>query len=446
VDETLALKDEHRALDILGRDVIYHREESPTTTAREISNSGLVATITVLYTNESMYLMNSMLVGLYVGRESVSNALVARGATIAEISFGSPEYSVIARKPILIGGRPWTVAVECRRAQPRPFWEPEPDTAPEEAEPPGASSPAGGEGYANTPQRAERGSKPDIAAAFQADVDLVNVDFTVRDAQGVLVRDVSNEDLRIFEDGVEQQAEYFSREDEDNVTMGLLLNGCVDPTEGVAVTRTFLRESMRDGDRALVVCLCFYMEEVCPLTSSKRDLDFSLVNLRKILNFSPVRIDVKTPNPVIQYPFNAAFRTIVERRLRGLGGRKAVVLIGDGVDSGSGFSAEEAVRSLQQANIRLYGLELEGSSSYWRKKGYENHVPQIASGTGGRVLRLADTSLDDAVREIGDELRTSYTLGYVSNNRSGKKGFRKIEIVSRNPDHVVHARAGYVAE
>jgi VWFA-related protein len=73
-------------------------------------------------------------------------------------------------------------------------------------------------------------------------------------------------------------------------------------------------------------------------------------------------------------------------------------------------------------------------------------LQRIAMETGGGYFEGGKKeSLDDLYRQIQDELRNQYSLGYTSNNTSGP-GYRAIRVLTKKKDQVVQARDGYYAD
>jgi VWFA-related protein len=73
-------------------------------------------------------------------------------------------------------------------------------------------------------------------------------------------------------------------------------------------------------------------------------------------------------------------------------------------------------------------------------------LKSLSNDTGGRVFRVdRKNSLDDIFREIQEEMRSQYSIGYAAANSKRDGSFRKIEIRMANKDLKVQARKGYYA-
>jgi VWFA-related protein len=143
-----------------------------------------------------------------------------------------------------------------------------------------------------------------------------------------------------------------------------------------------------------------------------------------------------------------------DEKLKGEVGRKAMVLITDGVDTGSRYSITKAIEAAQKADSIIYSIDYEDPSAYGRPFGTisigggggERDLGRMSSETGGRVFKVdRRNSLDDIFREIQEEMRSQYAIGYTSTNPKKDGSYRKIEIKLSEKDYKVQARKGYYA-
>src|SRR5579872_4199941 len=125
------------------------------------------------------------------------------------------------------------------------------------------------------------GSQQDGDTKFKSDVKVVNVLATVRDKKGQIVRDLNKEDFLLDEDGHAQTIQYFARETNLPLNLGLLVDTSgstrrVLPDERNASDR-FLRQVMRpDKDLAFVIHFDFEVELLQDLTASREKLEKAL--------------------------------------------------------------------------------------------------------------------------------------------------------------------------
>ena len=138
-----------------------------------------------------------------------------------------------------------------------------------------------------------------------------------------------------------------------------------------------------------------------------------------------------------------------QEQLKGQVGRKALVLITDGVDQGSRYKIEEAIKQAQLADAIIYSICYLDPSAYGYGMfggGGDGALKRLSEETGGRMMKVdRKHSLDDIFKEIQDDMRSQYAIGYAPTNGNRDGSFRKIEIHTRDKDMRVHARKGYYA-
>ena len=134
-------------------------------------------------------------------------------------------------------------------------------------------------------------------------------------------------------------------------------------------------------------------------------------------------------------------------------GRKVMVVITDGGDTMSKVDYQEAVRAAETAEAILYSIivvPIEASAG--RDTGGEHALIQLSADTGGKYFYASSLSqLDEAFRQISDELRTQYLLAYYPSQRLSDSDFRRIQVTvaglpadsalqSAPPDGILHVQ------
>jgi Ca-activated chloride channel family protein len=134
-----------------------------------------------------------------------------------------------------------------------------------------------------------------------------------------------------------------------------------------------------------------------------------------------------------------------------LPGRKALVVLSDGVDNVSATKPEEAIRSAQMADALVYSILFADPFAYSsprtnpRNRGVQI-LQRLSKETGGSYFEISRTqSLDKVFGQIERELRSEYSLGYISDQVDAAPGYRKIRLSTRRDGLVVQARDGYFA-
>jgi VWFA-related protein len=294
----------------------------------------------------------------------------------------------------------------------------------------------------------------DDVPTLKVDVDIVNILFAVHDKRGGLVGNLDKDAFQIFEDGREQTIKYFTRETDLPLTIGLLVDVSRSMENLIEVEKRaadqFFTGVLRPKDMAFIISFGPEAELLQDFTNSRKLLRAALDDLR-VRAPLPTSIITGNPGPVptaakgkgtVLYD---AVTLAASDRLRKEVGRKAVVIISDGVDSGSSYSLRDAIEAAHKSDAIIYGIYYS-DPQYAFFGGGEGELKRMAEDTGGRVFRISrKQTLEDIFKEIQDEMRSQYALGYTPTNPARDGTFRKIEIKTKQKDLRVQARKGYYA-
>jgi VWFA-related protein len=136
-------------------------------------------------------------------------------------------------------------------------------------------------------------------------------------------------------------------------------------------------------------------------------------------------------------------------------GRKALILLTDGEDSGSKISLAEAISSCERAETLAYSVRIADDESA-SMRGFGGHgrgiertdgkkiLQQISRSTGGAYFEVSKKkSVDQIYSQIEEELRNQYSLGYSSDRPASDTGFRKIALTVNRKGLSIQSRDGY---
>ena len=294
------------------------------------------------------------------------------------------------------------------------------------------------------------------APTIQVDVDVVNILFTVKDKRGGLIGNLNKEDFTLNEDGKRQEIKYFTRETDLPLTIGLLIDvsasqGNLIEIEKNAASR-FFSEVLRPKDLAFLISFGEDSELLQDYTSSPKLLRAGLEGLQVRGGVSGIH---PGPVPTISNPagtvlYDAVYVAAADQ-LRGQVGRKVLVLITDGEDQGSKYKIERAIEAAQKADAVIFGMYYvdrqfysQGGISFGGASDWA--LRKLSEETGGRVFHVdRKHTLEEAFKELQDEMRSQYAIGYSPSNSKKDGSFRKIEIQPSTHDWKVLARKGYYA-
>jgi VWFA-related protein len=294
---------------------------------------------------------------------------------------------------------------------------------------------------------------------IKVDVNLVNVLCSVRNKSNGLVGNLEKSDFTIYEDGKPQEIKYFTRETDLPLTIGLLVDTSLSQQrlleDEKRAAYQFFSKVLRKKDLAFLIQFGAEAELLQDDTNSPRLLQDGLNQLHMSvpvggLHPGPVPTQQSQAGTIL---FDAVYLAATEK-LKGEVGRKTMVLITDGVDTGSKISRDKAIEASQKSDAIIYSIDYEDPAAYGRGFGTirigggegEGDLRKMSNETGGRVFRVdRRNSLDDIFRDLQDEMRSQYAIGYAPANPNKDGSYHKIEIKVANKDYKVQARKGYYA-
>lgn len=290
---------------------------------------------------------------------------------------------------------------------------------------------------------------------IRVDVDLVNLFFSVRDKRGAYVADLSKDDFNIFEDGKKQEIKVFSRETDQAITVGLLVDVSRSQEALIEEERRasfrFFSQVLRKKDLAFIISFGADTELLQDLTNSLPLLQKGLgaIRMNAGAGGGPTPSTVPIPTGMRGTVLYEAVWLAAQDVLRKEVGRKALVVITDGVDVGSRIKIEKAIEEAQRSDAIIYSVLFEDPRyTSWQYGGFSGEGPmkRMAEETGGRVFRVDRRySLEDIYKTIQDELRSQYAAAYTPTNPAKDGTFRRVEIRTRNRDQKPQVRKGYYA-
>jgi VWFA-related protein len=323
------------------------------------------------------------------------------------------------------------------------------------------------------------GSENDSRATLRVGVNLVEVNSMVLRADGTPVRDLRREDFRLFEDGVPQTVEHFDASSEA-ASVALVMDASPSVLRDIGEMKTAARTLARELNKQDEVAVVSFDADAYVLLPFSRD--------RLALEEAIERVNVaRGPTSKKGSNIYEAVFLVAQELFRGRRGRKAIVLLTDGQDSGLGlsWSAESAQPRPGDASGRLsfedvtralasVGVEVEAVSTQPRPKGmteewmaahrsemlvtakaremrmphYTLYLAELVRRAGGRIYFLRELETLSAIyRRIAENLRAQYTLGYYPPAGVEKRGWRmlRVDVPGRTDVRVVHRVTYYVS-
>src|SRR6202790_4727525 len=352
----------------------------------------------------------------------------------------------------------------------------------------------------------------DSAATIAVDVKVVTLPVTVRDKHGKIVRDLTKDDFTLQEDGRPQTIRYFSQEANLPLTLGLLVDTSRSQTNVLDAERNasrgFLDQMLvQEKDKAFLIHFDREVELLQDLTSSREKLQAAL----ELLKTPSDRDRSNDPNDSGDSRsgsgshhgggtqlYDAVFLASNEL-MKKHQGRKALVILSDGVDRGSKTSLESAIESAQRADTVVYSIYFADSHREDRNEGQrrgggmgrggggwpgggggwprggggwpggggggrggpgggQRHpeeprtdgkkiLERISRESGGRFFEVSKKeSVGEIYTSIVEELRTQYSMGYTPDKDSAASGYHHVLLAVKRKDLSVQTREGYYAD
>ncbi|MBI2679297.1 MAG: VWA domain-containing protein [Candidatus Koribacter versatilis] len=310
------------------------------------------------------------------------------------------------------------------------------------------------------PEDRKQEQRDDDVQTFKVSVDVVNVFFNVKDKRGGLVPSLPRDDFELYEDGQKQTIKYFSTESNQPLTLGLLIDSSASQQRVLGMEQEvgsqFLAEVLGPKDMAFVIGFDVNVDLLQDYTNSRRELKEALYRA-KINNgggFGGAGVPgigggpVPTSRPRGTLLYDAVYLAADEKLGREVG-RKAMIILTDGVDQGSQETLKQAIEAAQRADAICYVL-LISDRGFYGHGGFtysgDREMKDLSEQTGGRVIEVGNKyeKLKEAFDQIQAELRSQYSIGYTPTNTKRDGTFRKVEIRSKQ-GHKVQARRGYYA-
>ena len=347
----------------------------------------------------------------------------------------------------------------------------------------------------------------DAVSTIAVNVNVVTLPVTVRDKHGALVKDLTKDDFTLQEDGRPQTVKYFSRESNLPLTLGLLVDTSLSQREVLDqernASRSFLDQMLVQAkDKAFLIHFDREVELLQDLTHSRDKLQ-SALDLLKAPNDDRSRSN--DPNDDSQSGsehrhggtllYDSVYLASNEL-MKKQQGRKAVIILSDGVDRGSKTTLESAIESAQRSDTIVYSIYFKGEEEHrgrgngggsgrggggypgggggWPGGGYpgggggypggggrrgggqrpsaeprvdgKKILERVSKETGGRFFEVSKKqTVGEIYTNIVDELRTQYSMGFTPDKESSSGGYHHLVLQVKKKDMTVQTREGYYA-
>jgi VWFA-related protein len=294
-------------------------------------------------------------------------------------------------------------------------------------------------------------------ANFSVSVNLVKVPISVFDEDGNMVETLRSEDFRLYENGVRQQIRSFGI-DRNPVSVILVIDS----------SGTVEKELKKIKEAAESFALALSPEDRISVISfsDEAHLDLSWTDDKKM-----VRKALRKVEPGLRTALYDAMFMAANDQFKGIEGRKAIILLTDGLNNQSSIGFREASLSVVQSQASLYivaktaivrkeapnqrrvailsdiykrmfGEDEDYIEEFFRKR--ETELSNLAENTGGRAFFPSDYDrIKGSYAEVAKELKSKYFLTYVSNRGKAPNSYNRIGLEYLPPSSKLIFRQGY---
>jgi Ca-activated chloride channel homolog len=328
------------------------------------------------------------------------------------------------------------------------------------------------------PPAKETASVADDGEVIKISTQLVSIPVRVMDKKGRFIGGLGKESFKVFEDGVEQDISLFSNEHEP-FTVALVLDMSYSTTFKIAEIQNAAIEfidQLRPVDKVMVISFDEDVHMLCEATHDREQIYRAIKSTK-----------IGTGTSLYE-----AVGSVMNERLRRIDGRKAIILLTDGVDTTSRrendhsnladameldaliypirYDTFEDVQSMKNRGTiigktppitapiptstsstlpfplppTVGSPSVEGTTPEEYEKAKE-YLAQLALRTGGRIYDASTLgNLTDAYSKIASELREFYSLGYYPKDDRLPGKTTSIKVKIDQPGLVVKTREGYI--
>jgi len=294
---------------------------------------------------------------------------------------------------------------------------------------------------------------------FTSNVKIVNISVKVRDSTGAIQSDLRKEDFSLEVDGRPQMIDYFSRPSDLPLNMALLIDksdSMQTAFDGeVSASAIMIANILKD--RKNRACLLSFSGELHlwrTLTSSIQLITSALDNLSR---------DHTNDGETDLFD---AVASVSSNIMKPQYGHKAILLLSDGVDTGSKIDVDQAIAAAQDADVAIYSIQVFDSAQsslisnddlfgpnrvellalqqrLQRKIELGTADLRLLSGRTGGTAYASKNSIPTICRQIQEELQHQYSLGFNLSPESGRPGSHTVRVTTNDPRLRVQTKDGY---
>jgi VWFA-related protein len=316
------------------------------------------------------------------------------------------------------------------------------------------------------------------SADFRVSVDLVPVTCAVTSKDGQPVLDMQAEDFVLLDNGKPRPLQYLWRELDAPLTVGLVVDISGSQSQFLRQHRRtiaqFLEQVLRPQDQAFMVAVGPGVKLAAGLTNSYRDLRAAVERLDPRLLFNPRNLSddddlgdqcqAEPPHLPAGFRFPAGIilpkwycggtllwngvYSSARLKTKSVSGRKALVVLTDGLDTGHGdgtHTLSDAIEAAQGADTVVYTIHYAAHLPAILRLSSGIGLRRLSTQTGGRAFEDPKGDPSEIFTLIERDLRSLYVLAFSTPEKERDGKFHRLEVKSKRRGLTVRARKGYQA-
>ena len=280
----------------------------------------------------------------------------------------------------------------------------------------------------------------DAGLVFHAGVEVINLNVCVTDGRNRFITDLAEADFTILEDGVQQQVSMFTKRRLD-LSLVIMIDTSASMEQKLPVARAAalrLVQALGPRDAAEIIQFNDRTAVLQGFTSDQALLEQAIADTRA------------SGATALYTAIYVALKDLAREKKAGELRRYAIAVLSDGQDTASRVTDDQVLELARKNEVVIYSIRPRAEVSTTDAKGTDEadyFLSVLGRDTGGQAFfpnSLGD--LNGVYDRIAEELRSEYSLGYVSSNASHDGRWRRIGIMTPGRGGLqVRHRPGYFA-
>jgi VWFA-related protein len=295
-------------------------------------------------------------------------------------------------------------------------------------------------------------------ADISVDVDLVTVACAVDTRAGAPAGNLKAEDFRILDEGQPREIRNLWHESDLPLTVALVADVSGSQAGLIGSHREaiaqFLKQVIGPKDRAMVVEVAQKSWLLSGLTGSVADLSAAVDRIGEPEGKRAHVLGPACRNSTVPHScggtalWHGLYYTAKE--LKPVAGRKAIVVLSDGLDTGSDVKLNDLIEMAQSAGTVVYAIKYESPMRFASISGaiaqaLSHGIERLSRETGGLTFSNPGRKNAEVFSRIESDLRNLYVIGFSPPPEARDGKFHTLTVSTTRPDLVVRSHAGYRA-